>query len=89
MPTLPQGAVMLFTSYEVGPAPYTFLNFVCQNPPGGYPTDYEIALTDDELAAATTIPQLKTLITTKLQRRYQAVGVSTKLDPFIGQSITI
>jgi hypothetical protein len=63
-----------------------FVNFF---PGPGKPTDYSIFLTDAELSAVATQVQLRTLVTTKLQRKLQAAGIATKLDQFIGQTVTI
>lgn len=81
-------ALLTFQSYEVedtGVA-MTFVNFT---PGAGLPTDYTIRVTDAELAAVTTAVQLRNLVTTKLQRKLQAAGIASKLDTFIGQSVTI
>lgn len=48
-----------------------------------------IFLSDAELASVSTQPQLATLVTNKLQRKVRATGVASKLDQFIGQSITV
>ena len=51
--------------------------------------EYRIFFTDAELAAITTQLQLRNAVTTKLQRKVQAVGIASKLDGFIGQQVTI
>lgn len=63
--------------------------FVCSNPGGGEPSDYTIFFTDAELSAITTQVQLRSAVITKLQRAYRATNIATKLDQFIGQSVTI
>lgn len=79
---------LTFTSYEVTDGGIT-LHFVSPDPGPNRPSDYYVALTDAELAGVSTQAQLQTLVTTKLNRKLRAVGSSTKLDPFIGQSLTI
>lgn len=85
---LAANAVMTFTAYDVEDDGIR-LRFVCSNPGGGEPSDYDILLTDAELAGVSTQAQLKTLVTTKLQRRWRAYGIASKIDQFVGQSITI
>ena len=53
------------------------------------PTNFRILITDAELAAITTQNQLRTAVGTKLRRKLQGEGIASKLDGFIGQSITI
>ena len=77
-------ATFTFTAYEVGDGGI-WLFFVCTNPGPGLANDYNIFLTDAELAAVTTQPQLATLIRTELERKIRATGIASKLDPFIGQ----
>lgn len=79
---------MIFTHYEITDSGVT-LTFTSPDPGPGRPSDYSVALTDAELASVGTNAQLRTLVTTKLQRKLQATGIATRLDPFIGQSITI
>jgi len=85
---LTTNASMTFTRYDVTDAGIA-LWFTCDNPGGGMPSDYQVSLTDAELAGVSTVAQLKTLVTTKLSRRYRATGISTKLDALIGQSVVI
>lgn len=79
---------LTFTSYEVTDTGIT-LHFVSPDPGPGKPLDYYVMLADAEIAGVSTQPQLRTLVTTKLNRKLRAVGFSTKLDPFIGQSLVI
>ena len=67
----------------------TYLEFLWPDPGAGKATNYTIRLTDAELATVSTQPQLRTLITGKLQRKIQAVGIASKLDLFVGQAVTI
>ena len=77
-----------FTSYEVTDGGIRMF-FVCTDPGPGQPNDYDIFLTDAELAPITTAPQLNTLVTNKLNRKIRAVNIAPKLDPFIGQTLVI
>jgi len=52
-------------------------------------TGYTCFVTDAELAAISTPAQLRTLIVGKLQRKLQASGIASKLDSFIGATVTI
>lgn len=87
MPLQPN-AILTFLDYLVEDGGVR-MNFVSPDPGPGQPSFYTILLTDADLAAVTTQPQLKSLVTTKLQRICRAQGFTTKLDPFIGQSLTI
>ena len=93
--TLNENAVMTFQSPDGVTPAYQVTDdgimmwFVCGDPGPNMPTGYSVLVTDAELAGISTTAQLKTLVTTKLQRKYRATGISTKLDSLIGQSITI
>ena len=65
------------------------LHFVSPDPGPGRPSDYYVLLTDAELAGVNNQSQLRTLVTTKLQRKIQAQGIAAKLTPFVGQVITL
>lgn len=66
------------------------MKFVNYFPPAEKPNNYlTIRVTDTELSAITSAAQLRTLVTTKLQRKVQASGIASKLDAFIGQTVTI
>ena len=67
----------------------TYLEFLWANPGPGKNTNYTIRLTDAELSAVTTNPQLRTLVQTKLRRKLQANGIASKLDAFVGQVVTL
>lgn len=86
--TLAANAVMTFTAYRIEDGGIRML-FVCSNPGGGEPSDYDVFLTDSELNGTANTAALKTLVTSKLGRRYRATGLSGKLDPLIGQTITV
>lgn len=86
--SLATNATMIFSAYAVEDGGIR-LRFVCSNPGGGEPSDYDCVLTDAEIAGVNTQAQLRTLVTTKLGRKLRATGFTAKLDPFIGQSVTI
>lgn len=86
--SLASNATMTFTGYRIEHNGIR-MSFVCANPGGGEPSDYDVFLTDEELSGAVNTAALKTLVTSKLGRLYRATGLSGKLDPLIGQSITI
>ena len=54
-----------------------------------YGNTHYIYLSDTELAAITTQAQLRAAVITKLRRKIQATNIASKLDPLIGQTITI
>jgi hypothetical protein len=81
-------AVMIFTSYTVEDAGIRF-HFVCADPGPGLESDYFVFCTDAEVQACTTQPQLKALLTEKLDRAIRYGDFGAKLDPLLGQSITI
>lgn len=85
---LKTNAAMVFTSYEVNDGDITF-HFVSPDPGPGEASDYYVAMTDVELAAAANAAQLRTALTTKLGRKLRANGIASRLDSFIGQSITV
>ena len=85
---LAANAVMTFQDYAVEDGGVR-LHFVCSNQGAGERSDYYALLTDAEIAGVTTQAQLRTLVTNKLNRALRASGFTTRLDPFIGQTITI
>lgn len=85
---LTANATLVFTRYEVTDSGITMI-FVCSNPGGGEPSEYPITVTDAELSTVTNVATFRTLVDAKLQRRYRANGIASKLDPLIGQSRTI
>ena len=85
---LKTNAILTFTAYKVQDAGIT-LSFVCGDPGGSEPSDWDVLITDVEFTAALTQQDLLTLVTNKLKRKFRAIGVAGKLDPFIGQRITI
>ena len=85
---LKTNATLEFSSYTVLDTGIE-MTFTCPNPGPGEYSHYVILLTDAELATVTTQVQLRTLVTSKLQRRYRATGIASKLDQFIGQTLTV
>lgn len=80
--------ILRFEGYEVTDGGIT-LHFVAPIPPLRGASDYFILLTDAELAGVSTQAQLRTLVMNKLNRKIRATGIATKLDPFIGQTLTV
>ena len=80
-------ATFTLESYEVTDDGI-LMEFLCPDPGGGNESLYYIRLTDAELAAVTTQQELRTLVTTKLERKIRAANIASKLDQFIGESIT-
>lgn len=85
---LAANAVMIFMDYAVEDIGVR-MHFVCSSPGPGERSDYYVLLTDAEIAGVANQTQLRTLVTTKLGRAFRASGFTTKLDPFVGQTITI
>ena len=81
-------ATMRFEDYEVVDQGIS-LHFVCIDPGPGMNSDYYVLLTDADLTGVSTQAELASLVRTRLQRRYRATGIATKLDPFIGQNLVI
>ena len=81
-------ASLTFLSYEVEDTGIE-MEFLNPTPGPGKATNYTIFVTDAELSGVSTPAQLRTLVVAKLQRKIQASGIASKLDTFIGQSVTI
>lgn len=79
--------VLTFAGYEIRDAD-TLIHLVIQPPdPGpGKATDVYIPLTDAEVTSITTGASFVALLKPKLQRKMLGTGISSKLDPFVGQS---
>lgn len=82
---------LTFTSYEVIDQPYLGIrfHFVSPDPAPLTDSDYYVTLTQSELDGVATQLQLRNLLEAKLRRRLRAEGISTKLDPLLGQSLVI
>ena len=65
------------------------LRFVCFVPGPGQATDYSIVLTDADLVGVATQAQLRSLVISRLQRKLRATALTAKIDPFVGQTVTI
>lgn len=81
-------ASLTFTGYTVRDDGIA-LDFEHPDPGPARPSVYTIVVTDAELAAVTTAQALRTLAQTKLQRKVLAANIASKLDDFIGQTVTI
>lgn len=65
------------------------LHFLCADPGPGEESSYAVTVTDAELSATANLAQLRTLVTTKLERRYRAATIAARLTPLIGQNVTV
>jgi hypothetical protein len=74
--------ILTFQGYSVGDSGIT-LYFTSDN------GRVKLFLADSELTAVTTQVQLRALVTAKLRRKLQAEGIASKLDAFVGMSVTI
>jgi hypothetical protein len=77
-----------FLRYEVEDASIA-MEFLNAAPGAGNPTNYTIRFSDAELGAVTTQLQLRNAVQAKLRRKLQAEGIASKLDAFVGMSVTI
>jgi hypothetical protein len=79
---------MTFIGYEVQDDGI-LLTFLCGDPGAGEASLWPVMVTNAELAAVTTLTEFRNLVITKLQRKYRAAGIASKLDGLIGQSVTV
>lgn len=77
-----------FLRYEVEDTG-VLLEFLNSDPGPGLPSNYAIRFTDTEFSSVTTQLQLRNAVQAKLRRKLQAEGIASKLDGFIGQTVTI
>lgn len=77
-----------FLRYEVEDTGI-LMEFLNSAPPPEGASIYAIRFTDAELSAVTTQLQLRNAVLGKLRRKLQAEGIASKLDGFIGQTVTI
>ena len=87
MPVQPN-ASFTFTGYEVLDVGIR-LDFVCADPGPGQVNNYDVVVTDSDMAGITTQQLFVQLVRTKLERKVRAVGIASRLDPMIGQSLVI
>lgn len=81
--------VAIFSRYEVEDGGIR-LFFVLPAPGPSMPTDADVLVTDAELAGVSTAVQLRdNLVLPKLRRKLHAENIATKLDPFVGQPVTV
>ncbi len=85
---LKSDVVLEFESYEVEDTGIRMI-FVSFDPGPGQDSRHSIFLTDADLAAITDQPGLTALVQSKLERSIRASGIASKLDPFIGQTLTV
>jgi FPC/CPF motif-containing protein YcgG len=88
MSAIPANSSFTFMGYKVTDDG-VIMTFTCLAPGAGNNTDDQILATFAELASVATAQDLRNLVTTKLQQKIRATGVASKLDSFIGQSLTI
>ena len=81
-------AVLRFDSYRVMDNALE-LTFLALDPGAGEESYRLISLTDAELAGVSTQVQLRNLVIAKLQRKERAANIASKLDQFIGQTVTV
>ena len=99
--TLRANAILTFIGFDVAPAqpnavpavPVTVtMIFTCADPGPGMSATYTVTLTDAELATATTLALLKTLVLTKLSAQFHpplSAAIVTQLTGLIGQTVTV
>lgn len=85
---LATNAQLVFSAYDVVDEGIR-MTFYCSSPGPGEQSLWSIVCTDAELSAVSTQQQLATLVRNKLERKFRSAGIASKLDPFIGQSLTI
>jgi len=85
---LKSNVTMTFFGYEVQDTGIN-LHFLCPDPGAGENSDWYVFLTDAEVASITSLATARTLVTTKLNRKFRAASIATKLDQLIGQSVVI
>ena len=81
-------SALTFLSYEVEDTGIA-MKFLDPVPTENKASHYVIRLSFAELDAISTQLQLRNAVIARLQRKVQAVGYASKLDVFIGQSVTI
>lgn len=81
-------ATMVFIDYQIKDNGLE-LHFVCPDPGSGEVSDYYILATDAEILAVTEISEFRTLVVDKLERKFRAINLASKLDPYIGQGVVI
>lgn len=87
---IPPNTVFTFLRYEVQTDGMSVrLYFQADNPGPENPNEWMIAVTDTELSGVSNLGQMRTLVTTKLNRLIRSTGIAAKLDLLIGQSLTI
>ncbi len=62
--------------------------FIAFDPGPGLESEYNVFIIDGDINN-TNANQMATLITTRLTRKIRATGLTTKIDPIIGQKWTV
>lgn len=90
MALLPTGKVLVLQGYTVDPAANGItLQFVCNDPGPGLPTDYPLFFPHDELEGATNLTQLRTLINGRIDRYIGSDATIARVTQIIGESFTV
>ena len=79
---------LIFADYAVNEDDIA-LRFTVADPALGEPAEYTIRITEAEIASASTGPQLRALLTSKLTRQQQATVTTARLDALLGADLTI
>lgn len=82
-------ATMTFIEYIVNADYSVTMVFQCLLPGPGMPTEYPITITQAEVTGINSQSQFTSLVRSKLDWQYRHIGVSSKLDGFIGQSLIL
>ena len=85
---LKTNTVLTFTSYTATDDGI-ILAFVAADPGAGQPSDYTVTLTDVDLATVINGATFLSLVQSKLNRKFRATGIASKLDARIGDTITV
>jgi hypothetical protein len=81
-------ATMTLADYEVLDVGVR-LHFVSPNPGAGQASDYDVVVSDVELASTKTQAELAALVKGALNRRLLATGIAGDLAGFVGQSLVL
>lgn len=81
-------ATMTFIGYEVKDTGIE-MTFLCANPGAGEVSYWPVEVSNAEVAALATLTDFRNLVIAKLQRKYRAAGIASRLDGLIGQSVSI
>ena len=79
----------VFAGYDVLPDGGVRLRFNIPDPDPGFADTVSIRVDDTDLPSSITNAQLRALVIAKLRRTLRREGFAAKLNPFLGQSITV